>query len=243
MKNYFFISLTFISFILIACNPNSKPTNDEAPHDLINNLINKHDHTNLILNTHNNDQWVEDSTQFGMQGTNQLFDVITTDDNTKYKDNKSARREVYLAFEYHKDAIKEFGIIANKLADGALKGSAQDIQILKDVIKEIRQYAKNYFLTASTPLINKKDELASLNLSELKTLTNQFQIIEQNKQILKNGLIKIKEDFNKDHNNIKTGNISNLINYLIHNYLDTFENASNTIKDACKEINSILSKI
>ncbi|AHH13057.1 Hypothetical protein BHO_0028700 (plasmid) [Borrelia hermsii YBT] len=249
MKNYFSATLIFITFILIACNPNLKPAPNETRNRkakiLIDKLISQTDNIKHILNIHNNDKWVEDNTQFDMKGTNQLFDVITTDNNKKYKDNEFARREIYLAFEYHTNSIREFGTIANKLANGAIKGSNQDIQHLNMVINQVKQYARNYFLAAFTPLINKKDNLTSLSFRDLRKLTNKFKTLENKKQQIKNTLLRIKNDFNNNHNNIKTGSIANLIKYLTvdDKYPEQLTYAAITIDYICKDISSILGKI
>ncbi|AHF45555.1 virulence associated lipoprotein [Borrelia parkeri] len=252
MKNYFFTPLIFITFILIACDSsyNSDPKsviNDKKIKILIDNLTNKNDnikHIFNIINIHKDNKWVEDSDQFNMQGKNQLFDVTTTDDNIKYKNNKLARREVYLAFEYHTNSIKEFGKIANKLAEGAIKASNTEIQYLKQVINQVRQYARNYFLVTFTLLMNKQNKLNSLSLSTLKKLTNKFKILENTKQEIKNAMNKIKDDFNNDHNKIKTGDIANLIKYLTidNKYHEQFQKAAIKINYICEDIKSILDK-
>ncbi|UPA09777.1 hypothetical protein bhYOR_001083 (plasmid) [Borrelia nietonii YOR] len=157
---------------------------DEAEKQRIINTLIKFIHQVIKdkINLHNNAAWNEVGEDYNISGANQLFDVIEYDNaqsqKTKYNVNndesKTARREMYLGFDYEKDYIKAFGALANKMA------AAQNVQMkteLANMVKKIRQYASAFYFTAFNPLINKKDKLMELDLSDIETLGTKFQAI------------------------------------------------------------------
>ncbi|AMR75860.1 virulence associated lipoprotein [Borrelia hermsii] len=157
---------------------------DEAEKQrIINTLINfMHQVIKDKINSHNNATWDEVGEDYNISGANQLFDVIQYTDaqkqqklyNTQDDESKVARREMYLGLDYKKDYIKAFGALANKMV------AAQNVQMkteLANMVDKIRQYARAFYFTAFNPLINKKDKLMELDLSDIETLGIKFQAI------------------------------------------------------------------
>ncbi|UCP01885.1 virulence associated lipoprotein (plasmid) [Borrelia hermsii] len=134
------------------------------------------------INIYNSITWNEAAETYDISGANQLFDVIEYDNaqsqKTKYNGNddesKTTRREMYLGFGYNKNYIKAFGALANKIA------ATKNVQMkteLENMVKKIREYGTAYHLTAFNTLINKKDKLLKLDLSDLQILKARFDAI------------------------------------------------------------------
>ncbi|AMR75853.1 CRASP family complement regulator-acquiring lipoprotein [Borrelia hermsii] len=134
------------------------------------------------INIYNSITWNEAAEAYDISGANQLFDVIEYDNaqsqKTKYNGNddesKTTRREMYLGFGYNKNYIKAFGALANKIA------ATKNVQMkteLENMVKKIREYGTAYHLTAFNTLINKKDKLLKLDLSDLQILKARFDAI------------------------------------------------------------------
>ncbi len=81
---------------------------------------------------------------------------------------------MYLGFDYKKDYIKAFGALANKMV--AAKNAQMKTE-LENMVDKIREYGRAFYFTAFNTLINKKDKLMKLDLSDLQTLEIKFEAI------------------------------------------------------------------
>ncbi|UPA18944.1 virulence associated lipoprotein [Borrelia puertoricensis] len=209
-----------------------------------------------ILRVHNDNAWDEDAQGYNLSGQGQIFSVInhnTTLDkgimffrvyNNNDDGSKIARREVYLAFEYNKDYINAFATLANKLVERTTKYDVS--KAVEDIMKDIREYAKAYYLQAFDMINKKKDELKKLSLDNLNTLHDKINEIQEAKTNIVNIVHKIKEDYDTK---IKVGSatlqtISTATDTEIIDYLNSkrveFANDINTIKQEANEITNIL---
>ncbi|AMR75856.1 virulence associated lipoprotein [Borrelia hermsii] len=134
------------------------------------------------INTHNDTTWNEAAGGYNIQASNQLFGVIQYTDaqkqqklyNLQDNESKTARREMYLGFDYFPPYIEAFGKLANKMV------STQNVQMktdLENMVDKIREYGTAYYLTAFNTLIKKQDKLMGLDLGDLQTLKEKFNEI------------------------------------------------------------------
>ncbi|AHH13055.1 Putative membrane spanning protein (plasmid) [Borrelia hermsii YBT] len=163
------------------------------------------------INIYNSTTWNEVTQAYDISSANQLFDVIEYDNaqsqKTKYNGNddesKTTRREMYLAFDYKKNYIKAFGALANKMA------ATKNVQMkteLENMVKKIREYGTAYHLTAFNTLINKKDKLLKLDLSDLQILKARFDAIHPTERTI---FFKFKDTIYSDYElNIEVGTAS-----------------------------------
>ncbi|AHH04541.1 Putative membrane spanning protein, partial (plasmid) [Borrelia nietonii YOR] len=134
------------------------------------------------INTHTNTTWNEGKQDYIISGANQFFGVIQYTDakkqkklyNTQDDESKTARREMYLGFDYIDLNIEAFGKLASKMV------AAQNVQMkteLANMVDKIREYARAFYLTTCNTIINKQDKLMKLDLNDLKTLRTNLQAI------------------------------------------------------------------
>ncbi|AMR75857.1 CRASP family complement regulator-acquiring lipoprotein [Borrelia hermsii] len=206
------------------------------------------------IDTHNDTTWDEDAQGYNIKASNQLFGVIQHTDaqgnkklyNAQDDGSKTARREMYLGFDYKKNYIKAFGALANKMI--AAK-NAQMKTDLENMVDKIREYARAYYLTAFNTLIKKKDKLLKLDLSDLQTLKAKFWGMSSTYRDISFHLSSIYNDYDKD---IKVGTAKHQLQTTataeeIQKYLkDKFkpiEAYFNTIINTAPRATGILNKI
>ncbi|UPA09767.1 hypothetical protein bhYOR_001072 (plasmid) [Borrelia nietonii YOR] len=209
------------------------------------------------INTHNNATWNEGTQNYNISGATQFFGAIQYTDakkqkklyNTQDDESKTARREMYLGFGYDDLAIEAFGKLASKMA--ATKNVQMETE-LENMVDKIRQYARAYYLIAFNTLINKKDKLMELALSDLQILKARFDAIHTTKSTISyNFTNSISNDYNL---NIEVGTADpkhtlqdNATAEEIQDYLkDKFtpaESDFDTIINEATKITGILNKI
>lgn len=209
---------------------------------LINELRKKASNIKPILDIHNNDTWIEDSTQFGMKGNGKAFDMIDNKANTQKVSNninKSVRRQFYLALEYDEKTIKDLGAVLNQITATI---THRNNTLLTKITNAAIIYSSNYFELAFTALINKKDQLESLNLNTLLFLKEAFDILERIRNNWKQTVKKLTNDYINDKNNIRT-NKTKIISHITHNYRLNFTTAINRIDTISSNIAIILKEL
>ncbi|UPA11213.1 hypothetical protein bpSLO_001059 (plasmid) [Borrelia parkeri] len=264
MKHIFYIpfilSLLFLIF-LTSCNPNSGETSkdtemykakltelkDQIRNNAIYELNTRVSNAQIALSIHANQNWNEEgSEQFQMHDSvsqNKAFDILKKDNKPySHTDNKNARRNFYLALEYHESSIVSFGKILNTLAQGAV-ASPQNKQylLLKEIIEATSKLATNYFEVALTTLKNKKDKLTSLSLEALEELQSKFRRLEEKRQLIRTRADEIQNKF-KDANTT-IGTQDNLIKYIEDEHQEVFTQTFATIETLANEIKEILDTI
>nr|WP_149028995.1 virulence associated lipoprotein [Borrelia hermsii] len=269
LKHKVFIICILTGLILLGCNQNSKEKEDPttpvdtaqqekaAKQAIIDDLTAKAQQVETELSTHKDTAWDETAQAYDISGADQLFDAIEYDNaqsqKTKYNGNdnesKKARREMYLAFAYKKDDIKAFGALANKMtAPGAppeMKGT------LEMIVDNMRQYARDFYLTAFDTLTSKKDRLMELTLSDLKILKTKFHILLASKTNLKSAADVIIGDYNNDieigaanpKHKLKTNATAEEIKKYLEDKKNIFTTDLNTVKNDVPKIITILNKI
>ncbi|UPA09780.1 hypothetical protein bhYOR_001086 (plasmid) [Borrelia nietonii YOR] len=231
---------------------------DEAlKQNIINYLISSLIHQGIKdpLNTHNNATWNEGKQDYIISGATQFFGAIQYTDaqkqpklyNTQDDESKTARREMYLGFDYFPPYIEAFGKLANKMV------ATQNVQMkteLTKMVDKIRQYARAFYFTAFNTLIKKQDKLMKLDLNDIKTLRTKLQSIRSASGYIDSKFIfPIEKDY---RHNIEVGTAKHQLKTTataeeIQKYLkdkftpieSDFDNAINT----ANEIAGILNKI
>lgn len=261
LKIYFFVIPFIIIFTLTTCNSDldlfpktgiiglrnfldslEPEAIEKLKNALINELRKKASNIKPILDIHNNDAWIEDSTQFGMKGNGKAFDMIDNKANTQKVSNninKSVRRQFYLALEYDDKTIKNFGTILNQITATITQ---RNNTLLTKIANAAIIYSSNYFELAFTVLINKKDQLESLNLNALLFLKEAFDILERIRNHWKQTVKNLTNDYINDKNNIRT-NKTKIISHITHNYRLNFTTAINKIDTISSNIAIILKEL
>ncbi|UPA18941.1 virulence associated lipoprotein (plasmid) [Borrelia puertoricensis] len=264
MKHKVFIIFLTILILFIACGPNKPddrvmPRNEDTAktqkQQIIDDIQNLLQTVTSILKVHNDNAWNETAQGYNLSAANQLFSVIQHTPqgqaaklyNTNDADSKTARREMYLAFEYNKDYIKAFGTLANKMAANATATPAMKTT-LEGIVNGMREYVKAYYLQAFDTINNKKDELKKLSLDNLNTLHDKINAIQEAKTNIVNAADKIKEDYDKDievgkatpKNKLRTTATATEIKDYLESKRGEFEKEINTIKQTANEIINIL---
>ncbi|WP_025406990.1 CRASP family complement regulator-acquiring lipoprotein [Borrelia hermsii] len=209
------------------------------------------------IDTHNDTTWDEVAQKYNIQASDQLFGVTQYTDaqgnkklyNLQDDKSKTARREMYLGLDYKKNYIKAFGALANKMI------ATKNVQMkteLANMVKKIRQYARAFYLTAFNTLINKKDKLLKLDLSDLQTLKAKFWGISSTYRDISFHLSSIYNDYDKDievgtaspkKNQLQTTATAEEIQKYLKDKFNPIESYFNTIIKEATEIAGILNKI
>ncbi|UPA11206.1 complement regulator-acquiring protein [Borrelia parkeri] len=261
MKNKIFIMSFITIFTLTTCNSDLElfpktgivglrrflaslepESIKKAKNDLINTLSTKAYNIKPILDLHNNDTWIEDSTQFGLKGNGKAFDKIDNKmNNQKASDtiNKPIRRKFYLSLEYDEILIRDFGAVLNQIAATT---THKNNAMLTTIINATITYSSNYFEIAFTLLINKEKQLQSLNFNALQFLKEEFDKLERIKQNWKQTVKNITNDYIKNKNNIKTDK-TKIVTHIIRNYKLNFTTAFNKIDTINNNIAKILGEL
>nr|AGO68807.1 hypothetical protein BHA022 [Borrelia hermsii] len=207
------------------------------------------------ISIHNDTTWSEVGESYNLQTSAQFFGVIQYTDakkqkklyNTQDDESKTARREMYLAFEYLLPYIEAFGALANKMA------AAQNVQMkteLTNMVKKIRQYARAFYLTACNPLIKKQDKLMELDLSDLQTLKAKVGAI--NTEYKNINFLFINSIYNDYYNNIEIGTAKHTlqdnataeeIQAYLNGKFTSVESEFNTVIKEAPDVAGILNKI
>ncbi|AFI31736.1 complement regulator-acquiring protein [Borrelia crocidurae] len=258
MKIYFFISNLVIILILINCSSDIKRFFPKTGIVGLRNFLDSLDperrksifiyeiikqvyYIKTLLDLHNDRNWVEDSTQFGMKENGKAFNILANKLNIyKVSDarNLFIRRIFYLSFEYDETRIKNFGMILNKIIE-TVNDESNDL--LKDITNVAIMYARSYFVDEFRLLLNKVDKLQSLELDILQSLKDKFDQLAMFKKswnYIVNSLIR---DFLNNKNNIQNDKIK-LILYINKYYKLNFMKINN-IEGISNDIKAILAKI
>ncbi|ETZ17869.1 putative membrane spanning protein [Borrelia duttonii CR2A] len=184
----------------------------------------------LIL--YKNNYYNEPVDQFGMHDSNNhryAFDLAETL-YLKYSDQKSQeyRHKIYLLFDYNDAYIRSLGEFLNKMAQNIVlesefpsKMSLQFVSqneevknLLQKILSNIDQYFELYFHTAFDISENQQAEIDFLTLDDIKTLNNIFDERRKINDYCKMFVKKIYEDFQDDKDEIRTGEITKLMEYI-----------------------------
>lgn len=177
-----------------------------------------------------------------MKGNGKAFDMIDNKANTQKVSNninKSVRRQFYLALEYDEKTIKDLGAVLNQITATI---THRNNTLLTKITNAAIIYSSNYFELAFTALINKKDQLESLNLNTLLFLKEAFDILERIRNNWKQTVKKLTNDYINDKNNIRT-NKTKIISHITHNYRSNFTTAINRIDTISSNIAIILKEL
>lgn len=194
-----------------------------------------------VLDLHNDQNWVEDSTQFGMKENGKAFNILDNKLNIyRVGDarNLFIRRIFYLSFEYDETRIKNFGMILNKIIE-TVNDESKDL--LRDIINVAIIYAQNYFVDEFRLLLNKVDKLQSLELDILQSLKDKFDQLAMFKKGWNYIINSLIGDFLNNKNNIQNDKIK-LILHINQYYKLHFMKIKN-IKGLSNDIKDILAKI
>ncbi|AHH13047.1 Putative membrane spanning protein (plasmid) [Borrelia hermsii YBT] len=262
MQNFFIITFLLSLLVLVACNSGTDQTNNKGGTPLTEEMYKaelekqKIEYALMELNLratiaqktldiHSDKNWSEDPAQFKMHdatNNNAAFDILKKDTKAyNHDDNKNLRRKFYLALEYHTDSITSFGLILNKLAEGAVEQPPNpQYKLLETIVDKVTALSTNYFETAFIPLTNKKDKLNSLSIDDLESLQAHFRDLDDKRQIIRQNADAIQNKFKNPQGNI--GQQAQLIKHIDDNKNEFIEPFA-AIEQIAKEIKSILDTI
>ncbi|WP_024654733.1 virulence associated lipoprotein [Borrelia hispanica] len=199
----------------------------------------------LIL--YKNNYYNEPIDQFGMHDIDNhryAFDFAETL-YAKYSDQKSQenRHKIYLLFEYNDTYIRSLGEFLNKMAQNivlksefpskmSLQFMSQNEEVkalLQEILSRIDQYFELYFHTAFDISENEQEEIDFLTLDDIKRLNNIFDERKKINDYCKIFVKEIYKDFQDDKDEIRTGEITKLMEYIKkimydQKFLDIFKN-------------------
>ncbi|WP_024653783.1 complement regulator-acquiring protein [Borrelia persica] len=259
MKKYFLIINFIIIFTLINCNSDVKrffpktgivglrnfldnldPTKKHK-NSLILQIAQKAYHIKTVLEIHNNKNWIEDSTQFGMKGNGKTFNMLDNKLNKYQVDdarNLPLRRRLYLSLEYDKAKIKTFGMVLNKIIETI---NTESKNLLQDITNTAIRYASYYFANEFQSLLSRSKELQSLDLEILQSLKDKFDQLAMFRINWNQTVNNIIKDYTNNRNNIQTDK-TKIITH-INQYYKSHFTAINTIKNLSNDIKDILTRI
>ncbi|AHH11169.1 hypothetical protein bcCo53_001127 (plasmid) [Borrelia coriaceae] len=211
-----------------------------------------------LLIIKDNDYWNEPSDQFGMHDNNFLnkaFDILKKDLKPyHHDDNKKIREKIYLAFEYKDSYIRALGEILNKIAqdyespkfnqaNDKTSTKPQAKPLLQEIIENINEHSHHYFEIAFKISDEKQNKIDSLNLSDLKILASKFSELQKIRNTCKIYAKIIYNDFKNNKDEIRTGSIDKLEEYITNNsYRKKFKDTIEQIKILATQIDNIIYK-
>ncbi|WP_024653656.1 BTA121 domain-containing protein surface lipoprotein [Borrelia persica] len=142
----------------------------------------------------------EPDDMYGMQG---VFRSIG-----RFTSSSKLRGLIYLAFDYKREDLKFFDkffyryILLFKKDTYAYEMT--NLKNLIDVLKKLERFSQSYYLTSFKNLREKEANLDKLELEDLRTLKQQFVLLEGEKQKLVEIKNQIIADYNADVSRIKT---------------------------------------
>ncbi|ANF34362.1 hypothetical protein A7978_04440 (plasmid) [Borrelia turicatae] len=262
--NNTFITFALIAFILVGCNPNGTPTkikshtnskaNTNQSDDIKTKLNSNEEHSqdnlkednkkaaliaeiikkaktniNLVNEYKNND---EDNDQYGMKLG--VFKFLTNKENQKTinsPENIHIRQQFYLSLEWREDTLKKFGTILNKI-------EKHDTDLVKTILLTGIYYTHEYFEWIINIIHNKKDNLKTLTLQELKDIKNKLTKIEKLRKKWSDTIDNIIAEHEAD-NGIKNDN-QKLIQHVNSKYDTIFNTEIPNIQVLAQDIENIL---
>ncbi|BDU63325.1 hypothetical protein BOFE_08650 (plasmid) [Candidatus Borrelia fainii] len=203
----------------------SKEDNEKAA--LIAEIIKKVQTSIALINEYKNN--IEDDDQYGMKlGVFNRFKNKENNELVNSAKNTIARRKFYSSLEWKKDTLKKFAITIKDLTDNLA------ITILLTGIN----YVQDYFEWLIYKINNKKNNLNTLKLQELKDIKNKLVKIEELRKKWRDTINNIITEYEAD--NDMQNNNQKLINHIHSKYGTIFKTEIPNIKVLTQDIKEIL---
>ncbi|WP_024653129.1 CRASP family complement regulator-acquiring lipoprotein [Borrelia persica] len=193
-----------------------------------------------VFAVHDVPDYVEPADQYGMGlffCLAQYYDKVHPSGTILYRyyDRSSfARRLIYLAFGYDPDNFAFFSVLFKNIKKFA---PSDYVSIVYGILNELAKFSEKYYLSSFRTLRDKKDYLVFLKLAELRTLQQQFVLLESGKTKLLEMKNQIKADYANDIGGIRTTSCDIKIGRAVYNYLtDVNRNYKKRLKDAVVQV-------
>ncbi|AHF45563.1 complement regulator-acquiring protein [Borrelia parkeri] len=203
----------------------SKEDNEKAA--LIAEIIQKVQTNIALINGYKNN--IEDDDQYGMKWG--VFRFLNNEKNKKTlnsPENIHIRKQFYSSLEWKKDTLKKFGTIIKN----------NDNNLAKTILLTGINYAHAYFEWIINTIHDKKDNLKTLKLQELKDIKNKLDKIYELRKKWRDTIDNIIAEYEAD--NDMQNNNQKLIQHVNSKYGTIFNTEIPSIQVLSQDIAKIL---
>ncbi|AHH13502.1 Antigen P35 (plasmid) [Borrelia hermsii YBT] len=203
---------------------------DKAP--LIAWITNKTKTDTDLINKYKNS--VEDTDQYGMKwGVFKFLNNAVDQKIMNSAENQYLRKQLYSSLEWNENTIRKFGIIINEIENN------QNKDLAKNILNAGTDYAQGDFEQIIDKIENKKDNLKTLTLKELKNIKSKLEDIDTLRQQWKDTINNIIADYEANTDGIKKDN-QELLKHINSQYGRIFKDEIPKIKALAQDIEKIL---
>ncbi|AHH13039.1 Antigen P35 (plasmid) [Borrelia hermsii YBT] len=208
----------------------AKSEEDKAP--LIAWITNKAQTSIASIKQYKNK--TEDDSQYGMkQGAFKYLRNSVNQEIMNSAENQYLRKRLYSSLEWNENTIRKFGTIINKIENN------QNKDLTKTILAAGIKHTQGDFEWIINKIENKKDNLKTLVLQELKNIKSKLQEIDKLRQKWIDTTNNIITDHNANANGIQKDN-QELLKHVNSQYGRVFKNEIPKIKALAQDIEKIL---
>ncbi len=176
----------------------------------------------------------EDDDQYGMkQGVFKLLKNLGNQKTVNSDENTALRKLFYLSLEWNEDKIRKFGIIFNKIDLNNINNLTQNIFLAG------AGHAQRYFEQIINIIENKKDNLKTPSLQELKNIKSKLEEIYELKQKWTDTINNIITDYEANTDDSQNNNQA-LLKHINSKYGRVFKDEIPKIQALAQDIEKIL---
>ncbi|AMR75873.1 complement regulator-acquiring protein [Borrelia hermsii] len=203
---------------------------DKAP--LITWITNKTQTDTDLINKYNNN--IEDPEQYGMkQGAFKYLRNSANQKTINSVENIQLRKRLYSSLEWNENTIKKFGTIINEIENN------QNKDLAKNILNSGTDYAQGNFEQIIDKIENKKDNLKTLTIQELKNIKSKLEDIDTLRQKWKDTINNIIAKYETNTDGIQKDS-QELLKYVNYQYGRVFKDEIPKIQALAQDIEKIL---